>query len=206
MISNSRLNLKTVIQEEPVPIDALLFLKDTFSKRNKQNSHLVSSEGGCAVFWNIFNFSRPRHAFRLSRSQKDTVLGLATDPLNTLLISGDTKGEIRIFSLASIRNQRDSSDSALLSAVSQPHQKMDSTASWRAHDSAIVSVEFVSRDDVYFILSASVDRNVRLWTAEGNFVGNFGTQIWDIKNPSSYQHPKTPWGLPKQKVSISSLL
>ena len=137
------------------------------------------------MFWDIFHFSRSRQTIRLTRYPNETVLGLATDPLNSLLISGDTRGEIRVFSLST-----------------QQLQGVDCISVWKAHDSSIVSVEYIAGEGPQaFILSASVDRNVRLWTLDGKFVGNFGTQLWDLKNPSSYQHPKTPWGSTKQKVN-----
>ena len=147
------------------------------------------------MFWDIFHFSRPRQTIRLTRYPNETVLGLATDPLNTVIISGDTKGEIRVFSLNSTTNVN-------VSLSSQQIQTMDCIVSWKAHDSSIVSVEYIPGEGVVpFVLSASVDRNVRLWTLEGDYVGNFGTQFWDLKNPASYQHPKTPWGPKKSKVS-----
>ncbi|KAI6659402.1 hypothetical protein LOD99_10821 [Oopsacas minuta] len=197
-ISPNRLHNKSVPQEEHVPVDFLLFLKERLSQRVKDFPHLISSEGGYAVFWDIFHFTRPRQTIRLTRYPNETVLGLATDPLNTILISGDTRGEIRIFSL-------NTSNTVKVSASSQQIQGMDCIVLWKAHDSSIVSVEYIPGEgDMSFVLSASVDRNVRLWTLEGDYVGNFGTQFWDLKNPSSYQHPKTPWGSKKTKVQIIS--
>ena len=187
----------SAIQEESVPIDALLFLKERLSLRVK--NHLVSSEGGYAVFWDIFHFSRPRQTIRLTRYPNETVLGLATDLINSLLISGDTRGEIRVFSLSTPQIKP-----AKGSISSQQLQGMDCISVWRAHESSIVSVEYVAGEGAQdFILTSSVDRNVRLWTLDGKYVGNIGTQFWDLKNPTSYQHPKTPWGTTKQKVSLS---
>ena len=149
------------------------------------------------MFWDIFHFSRSRQTIRLTRYPNETVLGLATDPLNSLLISGDTRGEIRVFSLSTLQNKPPKTFTS-----SQQLQGVDCISVWKAHDSSIVSVEYIAGEGPQaFILSASVDRNVRLWTLDGKFVGNFGTQLWDLKNPSSYQHPKTPWGSTKQKVN-----
>ena len=184
-------------QEESVPIDALLFLKERLSLRIK--NHLISSEGGYAVFWDIFHFSRCRQTIRLTRYPNETVLGIATDPLNTLLISGDTRGEVRVFSLSTAQTKP-----AKASISSQQLQGLDCISVWRAHDSSIVSVEYVPGEGTQsFVLTASVDRNVRLWTLDGKYVGNFGTQFWDLRNPTSYQHPKNPWGSTKHKVDPS---
>lgn len=45
---------------------------------------------------------------------------------------------------------------------------------WRAHDSAVVSIEYVQNSAGDFILTASSDRTARLWAADGKFVGTFG--------------------------------
>lgn len=46
--------------------------------------------------------------------------------------------------------------------------------SWRAHDSSIVSLEFVEHEDGNYIVSASTDQTARLWSTEGHYVGTFG--------------------------------
>ena len=45
---------------------------------------------------------------------------------------------------------------------------------WRAHDLAVVSVEYIEHRHGNFILSASSDRTARLWSDQGEFVGTFG--------------------------------
>ena len=45
---------------------------------------------------------------------------------------------------------------------------------WRAHDLAVVSIEYIEHMSGDFILSASSDRTARLWTADGKFIGTFG--------------------------------
>ncbi|XP_013799947.1 uncharacterized protein [Apteryx mantelli] len=50
-----------------------------------------------------------------------------------------------------------------------------------------------------FIFSGSSDKNARLWTADGKFVGNFGQEKrWDLKNPSAFIHAGEPWGDQKE--------
>ena len=45
---------------------------------------------------------------------------------------------------------------------------------WRAHDLAVVSIEYIEHMSGDFVLSASSDRTARLWTADGKFIGTFG--------------------------------
>lgn len=46
--------------------------------------------------------------------------------------------------------------------------------SWRAHDSSIVSLEYIEHEDGNYIVSASTDHTARLWSTEGHYVGTFG--------------------------------
>ena len=46
---------------------------------------------------------------------------------------------------------------------------------WKAHDSAIVSVEYVRHDTGEYVLTASTDKTARLWTLrDGQYIGTFG--------------------------------
>jgi WD40 repeat protein len=45
---------------------------------------------------------------------------------------------------------------------------------WKAHDSPIVSVEYISHDTGEYVLTASTDRTARLWSTQGHWVGTFG--------------------------------
>lgn len=47
-------------------------------------------------------------------------------------------------------------------------------ASWSAHDSAIVSVEYIEHDHGVFVLTASTDKTARLWSLQGEYIGTFG--------------------------------
>lgn len=45
---------------------------------------------------------------------------------------------------------------------------------WKAHDAAVVSVQYIQHTAGDFVLSASTDKTARLWTPEGHFIGTFG--------------------------------
>ena len=62
---------------------------------------------------------------------------------------------------------------------------------WKAHDRAIVSLNFVDHELQAMIITASTDKTARLWTLEGRFIGTFGQRKkWNLKQPTSYQYPK----------------
>ncbi|XP_072849857.2 cilia- and flagella-associated protein 337 [Pogona vitticeps] len=63
---------------------------------------------------------------------------------------------------------------------------------WRAHLKQIVSLEVIDEDNV--LLSCSVDRTVRLWSLQGEYIGTFGqAEPWEIFTPSSWKHPRVPY-------------
>jgi len=47
-------------------------------------------------------------------------------------------------------------------------------SSWKAHDTAVVSVELIDHDAGQYVVTASTDKTARLWTVEGHFIGTFG--------------------------------
>jgi len=46
--------------------------------------------------------------------------------------------------------------------------------SWSAHDSTVVSVEYVVHDSGVYVLTASTDKKAKLFTIGGQCVGTFG--------------------------------
>lgn len=62
---------------------------------------------------------------------------------------------------------------------------------WKAHDLAVMSVQYIHHKANDFLLTASADQTARVWTVGGHFVGTFGQSFkWNVKDPSTYQHPK----------------
>ena len=46
---------------------------------------------------------------------------------------------------------------------------------WKAHDSAIVSVEYAKHETGDYVITASTDKTARLWTLQdGQYIGTFG--------------------------------
>lgn len=180
-----------------VPIDQLLFLRTRLRGHScKGSASLVSSEGGHARFWDLFGAGDPIGEFPITQCADENVLALRTDTSDHILISGDTLGYIAVFPIreyCSLPNQECSPPVA--------------SAKWQAHAGEVLSLEYVAHESQPLVLSASGDRTVRLWNLQGHYIGTFGQeQPWDLSNPSTFQHPSTPWGEVQRPASALSQL
>lgn len=64
--------------------------------------------------------------------------------------------------------------------------------SWRAHDSTIISIEYIPEsNDIYngeLILTASTDKCCRLWSIGGDYIGVFGQELkWSLRKTYTFQ-------------------
>ncbi|XP_041474209.1 WD repeat-containing protein on Y chromosome-like [Lytechinus variegatus] len=183
------------------PVEKLLFLSSRLSGGMSDSAVLVSSEAGHLHFWAIYGQKRHhRGSFYSSDSaeEDESVLALSTNADNSLLISGDTMGHVYIWGI---------SNHCIYPTNIEDNSRPPLIKSWKAHDSTVVSVEYIDHHCGQFLLTASTDFTARLWTLEGHFVGTFGQSMnWDLMNPNTYQHPKDPWTEdkppPKKKDSI----
>ena len=90
---------------------------------------------------------------------------MASDPKNKVLVTGDTKGLMAIWDISDYCN----SPNPNTSPIAPPR-----LTAWSAHDTAVVSVEYVCHECGHFILTASTDQTCRLWTTRGYAIGLFG--------------------------------
>lgn len=136
------------------------------------------------------------------------MLALSSDqPKNTTLVSGDTAGWLQIWDIChfavDIQNQVRMcvhcsvcrkcvlySPIYLWASLStQPVcERPPLLQCWKAHQRAVVSVEVLELADRLFVLTASADGTVGLWTKYGDHVGSFGQEVmWNITEPAAYQ-------------------
>ncbi|XP_072043758.1 LOW QUALITY PROTEIN: cilia- and flagella-associated protein 337-like [Amphiura filiformis] len=191
--NNSRPNSRHVQKHKhpegfpQAPVDKVLFLQSRLSKGLNESAVLVSSEAGYLHFWSLHGRDHHKGSFYASDSldEEESVLALATDKENTILISGDTMGHLHVWD---IQDYYSNTNEQI------PHLRPPLRHQWKAHDLAVVSIEFIYQTFGLFVLTASTDWTARLWTLEGHFVGTFGQQQqWNLRNPETYQHPRTPW-------------
>ena len=63
-------------------------------------------------------------------------------------------------------------------------------AEWQAHEDAVSSIDLMRylAEDMWLLLSCSVDLTINLWTMDGTHIGTFGQDnAWKIKKPSLLQ-------------------
>ncbi|KAL4240997.1 hypothetical protein ACF0H5_001776 [Mactra antiquata] len=172
---------------QTAPVDKVLFLKGRATGRNLEVSTLITSEGGHIRFWCLYGARNEMGYFYAPDTADESVLGMCTNNNNSLLVTGDTQGNIKVWDIMTycIKFQE----------RGRIKTKPPLEASWHAHDSAIVSVEYGKHDTGEYIITASTDKTARLWTLrDGQYIGTFGQKkSWNLKDPTTWAHPKTPW-------------
>ncbi|KAI0223371.1 WD repeat-containing protein 49 [Lamellibrachia satsuma] len=164
---------------QPIPVDKLLFLEAKERGKKGEAATLISSEAGYLHWWNVW---MPRHEMGhcyLPDEADEAVLALATDSTNSVLVSGDTQGRVAVWDISdyctSVQQHR---------VTSRPRL----TTSWTAHDSTVVSVEYVVHDSGVFVLTASTDKKAKLFTIDGQCIGTFGQKrSWNLKTPKTWE-------------------
>ncbi|XP_064614731.1 WD repeat-containing protein on Y chromosome-like [Liolophura sinensis] len=170
---------------QQAPVDKVLFLRGRLAVRYTESAVLVSSEGGYLRFWSLYTNKHELGYFYVPDSADQSVLAMCTKPNNSILITGDTQGKVKVWDI--------------MAYCIKPQDRRVKTpppleASWSAHDSAIVSVEYIEHDHGVFILTASTDKTARLWSLQGEYIGTFGqTMAWNLKVQTTWGHPGTPW-------------
>ncbi|PVD39372.1 hypothetical protein C0Q70_02002 [Pomacea canaliculata] len=180
----------------PVPVDKLLFLKGRASVKHTEKAMLLSSEAGVIRWWNIFSQKPEMGYFYAPDLADESVLAMCSKPNNSILITGDTQGIIKVWDI--------------MDYCVRPQERRVKTAPpleclWKAHDAAVVSVQYIQHTAGDFVLSASTDKTARLWTPEGHFIGTFGqSNPWNLKHPSTWAHPQTPWTTEEENSVIKN--
>ncbi|CAH1274614.1 EFCAB8 [Branchiostoma lanceolatum] len=180
----------------PTPVDQLLFLPKRATGRPSDCAILISSEAGTINWWCIYGTKHHMGYFYAPDTEEESVLGLATSPDNNVLVTGDTMGYIAVWDITDYCVKMTDN---LRRVKSRPPR----LAFWRAHHSAVASVEYVDHEVRPFVVSAGTDKTARLWTIEGHYVGTFGQdKKWNLKRPSTYEYPNNPWLTPDTEHSI----
>ena len=124
---------------------------------------VTSSDSGIVYFWNA-RVGRLLGSFRASHAAMggETVTALATDSRNTMLLTGDSQGYVRVWG--------DISKYALnLNTCQKPTEMRE----WRAHKGGTVSA-VVLAEEQQVVVTGSSDASVRVWSIKGNYIGTFG--------------------------------
>ena len=155
------------------PIDCLCFLPERY-KNHRDSAVLISSEDGNLYWWSLWTQQHLFCWFTGVSYPEDYIVAICSDPEDNHLICGDTDGNILIWNI---------SDYALRPTGEVSTLAPTRIAMWKAHDKAICEIKLVPRGSKYFIISASHDRKVLLWSSEGLLVGMFGHgKPWDLRD------------------------
>ncbi|XP_073670873.1 cilia- and flagella-associated protein 337 [Paramisgurnus dabryanus] len=162
------------------PVRRLLFLQRRAQQSGLRNSAvLLSSQAGSVCWWSIYGPKHKHGQFYVPGESNKSVTGLSSDQENSLLVTGDTTGSIKVWDISHYA----------LSSGDEPAEELPPLLhSWKGHKEAIVNSEILVYDSRLFVLSVSVDCKACLWTSDGSCVGFFGQdERWDLSKPDTYQ-------------------
>eukprot|EP00218_Dolichomastix_sp_CCMP3274_P005824 CAMPEP_0170155744 /NCGR_PEP_ID=MMETSP0033_2-20121228/61417_1 /TAXON_ID=195969 /ORGANISM="Dolichomastix tenuilepis, Strain CCMP3274" /LENGTH=208 /DNA_ID=CAMNT_0010393075 /DNA_START=38 /DNA_END=661 /DNA_ORIENTATION=- len=128
-------------------------------------------------------------------SAHDGICAMATNNDNSILYTADVKGHIKVWDL--LFEAEKPSHKAAAAGAGADHQRLKPQPRalnvalrhhWKAHDQAVVSLRYMHDDKLgEFLLSASPDTNLKLWTAKGRLIGVFGQgNLWKLNNPYTF--------------------
>nr|XP_026689544.1 WD repeat-containing protein on Y chromosome isoform X2 [Ciona intestinalis] len=169
------------------PVDTLLCLPERMCHLQKKRTILISSESGYLYWWCLFGRNALLGYFRATEHVDASILSMCSAVNDKFLVTVDTVGELTVWD---VRNY------CIGDSESEPETIFPPILyKWKAHDSAIVSVDFIEHEFNKMLVTASTDKTARLWTLEGRFIGTFGQKKkWNLKRPATYQYPLNPWG------------
>jgi hypothetical protein len=121
-------------------------------------------------------------SFYGSAFENQSILALALNDDNSLLIAGDTLGYIYLWNIDDSKPSPDSKFS-----------KPTLLNTWRVHDTAVLSCQYIKESDgsiakSELIVTTSTDWASRVWTIDGAYVGAFGQEFkWNLNDSNTYQ-------------------
>ena len=198
----------------------LFFLQVIFLERRENSlstaTLITTGSDGSVRAWSVCGGGLLGY-FSASQGVHDSVISMTTNYANTILVTGDTAGFVKVMTSASLLNEVqkkrfyyilvtfswkrsyfgcqvwdiscfciNASDQKIATALPRTRLSMNRRNShrkgsidtrppplvltFRGHLKPIVSLEFV--DSRQFIITASTDASVRLWTQTGRYIGN----------------------------------
>ncbi|KAI9099891.1 WD40-repeat-containing domain protein [Phlyctochytrium arcticum] len=169
-------------------IDKVLFLHSRLHL--PKTGHLLSSgSDGYIRWWNTYqNELMLTHDGTPGRNEG--IFSMATNPTNTILVTGDTEGFISVWDISE-------------TCMGTRPRGMIRTGIFRAHMRSVVSLDLMDGYDA--VVSASTDCTVRVFTLQGHYIGTFGQPTpWDITNPSTYAHPMKPTEIADFEAAVAA--
>ncbi|CAG9462107.1 unnamed protein product [Pedinophyceae sp. YPF-701] len=156
-------------------IEALAFLRD------KLGFVFLSAGGDRHVrFWNSSSgaliLDRPT-----GHRAGESITALAVTLDNAAVATGDSAGFIKVWDISRLDSRRQ------VTSRDEATATMREIAFFRAHQKGLTSVAFADLDGKQFLLTASRDCRVALWSKEGALIGAFGKDVWDVNDAGTWQ-------------------
>ncbi|KAL9972869.1 hypothetical protein ACROYT_G019251 [Oculina patagonica] len=182
-------------------VDKVLFLERRENSVSTATLMTTGSEGSIRA-WSVCGGGLLGH-FTATRGVHESVISMTTDQDNTILVTGDTAGFVKVWDISCYCvNTSDQKVATLLprKLVNRRNSQKGGTIdtkppplvmTFRAHLKPIVSLDFV--DSRQLIITASTDASVRLWTHTGRYIGTFGQRaLWDLEKAIKGQRRLPP--------------
>ena len=170
------------------PISNLQFL-DTRASIRCSASLVSNGPFGQIYFWNLYNGCNPRARFQATK--ENSITCITTDSNNLILGSGDSNGFISLWDIHNYCLEGVTDESPLL------------LRTWRGHIKKLTNLDILEKQA--FIVSASLDHNVRLWTLKSQFIGTFGIDTWNVNDITTFKYPHSPDDVLKEPMKMSNI-
>eukprot|EP00741_Cyanophora_paradoxa_P015874 tig00020909_g15325.t1 len=175
---------------ERIPADERAVEQMVFLKSRGANGVLVSAGAdGVLRSWNLRDANQivAEHG---GHPKGEAIVALCADESDSFLFTGDAAGHVKVWDVSKLSGEAREAAAAAAAAASEggTAREFVELYHWRAHESALVSLDFVDKNQM--LLTGSVDGSICLWTLNGAFVGVFRPQsYWSLSDPSTWANP-----------------
>ena len=157
--------------------------------------------------------------FFAGHKRGESVVSIAIDPSGARLVTGDSVGRVRLWDARSAVDEMHRASNGLRSVSTRDRDPtlktrigrddVECLGYWQAHESracvralewfTLQGPEFESDVESFekprtFFASAGEDAAAHLWSAEGQHVGRFGPDVWQLDDPRSWRSAELPVG------------
>nr|CAB3241270.1 WD repeat-containing protein on Y chromosome-like [Phallusia mammillata] len=206
-------------------VHKLLFLQGRNS--NENTAVLMAAVAkGLLVAWSVHQKGGVLGYFEATKAKSEAVLSMYSDSMSESLITGDSRGYVKMWDISSYCNGRDIEERReILDAADKDISHEDEIGfftdghfihptyvpldtppklvfSIRGHLKAITSVVYIRSQEL--IVSGSSDCSIRLWSSMGRYIGTFGqAESWNVQFP--IKDKDLPVRIPEEVRKVASL-
>ncbi|XP_066558971.1 WD repeat-containing protein on Y chromosome [Amia ocellicauda] len=199
---SEKTNIEKKIKRPSLAVEKVLFLH-TRERHPDSAILLTSNADGYICAWSIDPRGGMLAKFKATQHNDAAVCSMSTDLEDQILLTGDTRGYVKIWDISDFWNCTGEGNSLRLPDLIPAYCRVERPitpafqnetevldgwsvsltpppllSSWRCHLKAVTSLEYVDRFQL--IVTASLDCNVRLWSIAGKYIGTFGQGLWNV--------------------------